>query len=85
LVRRVRGGVNPKQKGRDLLTPQNRHGNALTGTFSGTPDGACLVLCPVSEISRFVLDSSRSRKSVVGFVVTYVVFPNEEIESKPGA
>ena len=60
----------PKRKGRDLLTPHDRHGNALNGTLWGTPEWACLESHPLSEISRFVVDSSRSRKLVVGFVVT---------------
>jgi nitrate reductase beta subunit len=38
----------------------------LQERFGARPMWACLVACPVSEITSFVADSSRSRKSVFG-------------------
>ena len=47
----------------------------LQERFGARPMWACLVACPVSKITSFGLDSSRSRKSVV--VLVYIVFfPN---------
>lgn len=63
-------GFVQKQQGRDLLTPQLRHWYAFNGTLSGTPEWACPESRPLSEITSFELDSSRSRKSVVGLVIT---------------
>jgi len=68
--------VTAEQKGRDLLTPQLRHWYAFNGTLSGTPEWACLESCPLSEITSFELDSSRSRKSVIGFDL-HSLFRNE--------
>jgi len=62
------------EKRRDLLTPQLRHWYAFNGTLSGTPDWACLESCPLSEITSFELDSSRSRKSVFKLLKSHTSF-----------
>ena len=64
----------PKRKRRDLLTPQLRHWYAFNGTFSGTPVRGVPRLCPLSEITSFELDSSRSRKSVVKLFRSHIFF-----------
>jgi len=50
--------------------PATGTGMPLQERFGARPMWACLVACPVSEITSFVADSSRSRKSVIVFWVT---------------
>jgi len=59
-------GLSIKHNGRDLLTPHNRHANAYTGTLSDTPGlGVPRTVSRELQISRFVVDSDRSRKMLV--------------------
>jgi hypothetical protein len=68
-------------KRRDLLTPQLRHWYAFNGTLSGTPVRGVPRLCPLSEITSFELDSSRSRKSVVKLSQSHTFFSGHSDET----
>jgi len=53
----------------------------LQERFGARPMWACLVACPVNEITSFVVDSSRSRKSVI--ILVYIIsFPASAIASQ---
>jgi hypothetical protein len=54
----------------------------LQERFGALPMWACLVACPVSEITSFVADSSRSRKFVIIFWFPYLFFENGSIETE---
>jgi hypothetical protein len=47
----------------------------LQERFGARPIWACLVACPVHEITSFVVDSSRSRKSVFQLFKSHTSFP----------
>src|ERR1017187_5346888 len=65
----------PRRRGVAYSRPTTGTGMPLQERFGARPMWACLVACPVNEITSFVVDSSRSRKSVV--VLLYIVFfPN---------
>jgi hypothetical protein len=53
-----------RKKGVTYSRPTTGTGMPSTERFRARPMWACLEPCPLSEISRFVVDSSRSRKSV---------------------
>jgi hypothetical protein len=50
----------------------------LQERFGARPMWACLVACPVNEITSFVVDSSRSRKSVNCFSRLHKFFANND-------
>ena len=50
----------------------------LQERFGARPMWACLVACPVNEITSFVVDSSRSRKSVNSFFWLHKFFADND-------
>src|ERR1035441_9477016 len=57
----------PRRRGVAYSRPTTGTGMPLQERFGARPMWACLVACPVNEITSFVVDSSRSRKSVFDF------------------
>jgi len=54
--------------------PTTGTGMPLQERFGARPMWACLVACPVHEITSFVVDSSRSRKSVFQLFKSHTSF-----------
>ena len=58
--------------------PTTGTGMPLQERFGARPMWACLVACPVNEITSFVVDSSRSRKSVNCFFRLHKFFADND-------
>ena len=63
-----------KNRGVTYSRPTTGTGMPLQERFGARPIWACLVACPVHEITSFVVDSSRSRKSVFQLFKSYTSF-----------
>jgi hypothetical protein len=62
------------QRGVTYSRPTTGTGMPLQERFGARPMWACLVACPVNEITSFVVDSSRSRKSVFQLFKSHTSF-----------
>ena len=63
-----------KNRGVTYSRPTTGTGMPLQERFGARPIWACLVACPVHEITSFVVDSSRSRKSVFQLFKSHTSF-----------
>ncbi len=66
------GFVQSKNWGVTYSRPTTGTGMPLQERFGARPIWACLVACPVHEITSFVVDSSRSRNSVLNYFLCYI-------------